>query len=110
MDDRTLRETVEGTMRKINVAEDIVSIGHFKTHASELLDKLHATRRPLVITQNGKPAAVVLTPEEFDDLGYHQHVREKVAAGLASAEHGAVAASEARRRVKAKIAAVGHED
>ncbi len=98
-------------MRKINVAEDIVSIGHFKTHSSELLDKLHATRRPLVITQNGKPTAVVLTPEEFDDLGYRQQVREKVAAGLASAQHGGgVAASEVRRRVKAKIAAGGRED
>jgi prevent-host-death family protein len=98
-------------MRKINVAEDIISLGHFKTHASELLGKLHATRRPLVITQNGKPTAVVLTPEEFDDLGSRQQVREKVAAGIASAEHGGVvAASEARRRVKAKIAAVRRED
>jgi prevent-host-death family protein len=98
-------------MRKINVAEDIVSIGHFKTHASELIGKLHATRRPLVITQHGKPAAVVLTPEEFDDLGYRQQVRDKVAAGLASAERsGAVASSEVRKRVKAKIAAVRRED
>jgi antitoxin YefM len=98
-------------MRKINVAEDIVSIGHFKSHSSELLDKLHATRRPLVLTHNGKPAAVVLTPEEFDELGYRQQVREKVSAGIASAQRGgAVAAPEARRRVKAKIAAAGRED
>jgi prevent-host-death family protein len=98
-------------MRKINVAEDIVSLGHFKSHASELLDKLHATRRPLVITQKGKPAAVVLTPEEFDDLGYRQQVREKVAAGLASERHGgAIPAAEARRRAKAKLAAVERED
>jgi prevent-host-death family protein len=57
-------------MRTLHVAEDIVPIGEFKTHASELLRRLATSRRPLVITQNGRPAAVVLTPEEFDSLGY----------------------------------------
>lgn len=97
-------------MRKINVAEDIVPIGHFKTHASEMLEQLRTTRRPIVITQNGRPAAVVLTPEEFDALGYRALVKEKVAAGLASAaREGAVPAAEVRKRVKAKIAAAARE-
>jgi len=53
---------------QIATHEDIIPIAEFKTHASELLRRLHAQRRPLVITQNGKAAAVVLTPGEFEDL------------------------------------------
>jgi prevent-host-death family protein len=98
-------------MRKINVAEDIIPVGHFKSHSAELLQQLHATRRPLVLTQNGRPAAVVLTPEEFDALGYREMVREKVAAGITSAARdGAVPSAEARRRVKEKLAPGVRED
>jgi prevent-host-death family protein len=98
-------------MRKINVAEDIVPVGHFKAHATELLQQIRTTRRPLVLTQNGRPAAVVLTPEEFEELGYREMVRDKVAKGLASAaKDGAASAAEARKRVKAKLAAATRED
>lgn len=97
-------------MRNINVADDIVPIGHFRTHTSAMLEQLRATRRPIVLTQNGKPAAVVLTPEEFDALGDRALVREKVAAGQASAARdGAIPAAEVRRRVKAKLAAAARE-
>jgi prevent-host-death family protein len=91
-------------MPKINVAEDIIPIAEFKTHASEMIRNMHATRRPLVITQNGKPAAVVMTPAEFEDLGYRQFVKAKVQAGIDSAAQGnAVASSEVRRRLKAIV-------
>lgn len=91
-------------MPKINVAEDIIPIAEFKTHASEMIRKMHANRRPLVITQNGKPAAVMLTPAEFEELGYRQFVKAKVQAGIDSAAQGpAVTSSEVRRRLKAIV-------
>ena len=97
-------------MRKINVAEDIIPIGEFKTHASELLRKMHTTGRPLVITQNGKPAAVVISPEEFEALGYREFVKGKIRAGLASGKKGpSLSAKEARKYLKAKVQAVGRE-
>jgi prevent-host-death family protein len=85
-------------MRRINVAEDIVPIGRFKSHSTELLQQLRATGRPLVLTLNGEAAAVVLSPEEFEQLGYREHVRAKVAAGKASAEQqGTISSTEARK-------------
>lgn len=97
-------------MRKINVAEDIIPIGEFKTHASELLRQLHTTRRPLVITQNGKPAAVVITPEHFEEVEYRELVKAKVRAGLESAAtEPTVPIGEARRRLKSKIRAASRE-
>jgi prevent-host-death family protein len=91
-------------MAKINVAEDIIPIAEFKTHASELIRKIHATKRPLVITQNGKPSAVVMTPAEFEDLSYRQFVRAKVQAGIDSAKPGqTIPSGEVRRRLKALV-------
>jgi prevent-host-death family protein len=39
-----------------------------KAHLSERIRELRGSRRPLVVTQNGKAAAVLLAPEEFDRL------------------------------------------
>ncbi|MFO0755859.1 MAG: type II toxin-antitoxin system Phd/YefM family antitoxin [Byssovorax sp.] len=86
------------------MAEDIVPIGEFKTHASELFRRMHANGRPFVVTQNGRPAAVVLTPEAFEELGYRELVKAKIRAGIESVESGKTLSSgEARERIKAKV-------
>lgn len=92
-------------MAKLKVSEDIVPIGEFKTHASELLRRMHDSGRPMVITQNGRPAAVVLTPEDFDELGYRAFVRAKVKAGIQSAKRKTHSASDIREHFKAKALA-----
>lgn len=98
------------TAKRIDVAEDIVPIGDFKTHASEHIRNIHRTGRPMVITQNGRPAAVVMTPEEFEELGHRAFVRAKVAAGIQSAEQGRTrTAAEVEARVIAKIRKVARK-
>ncbi len=54
--------------RNFQVTEDIIPLSQFKVQASKLLNGLHENGRSIVITQNGKPSAVVMTPEEFDRL------------------------------------------
>ena len=52
----------------IALKEDIVSLTDFarntKQHAQELSD----SGRPRILTQNGKAAAVVLSPEAFEKI------------------------------------------
>jgi prevent-host-death family protein len=55
-------------MNPLHIAEDIVPLGEFKTHAARVLRRVREAARPIVITQNGRPAAVLLAPEEFDRL------------------------------------------
>lgn len=55
-------------MKQIHISEDIVPLGEFKSQASKLLRQLRETGRPVIITQNGRPSAVMITPEEFDRL------------------------------------------
>ncbi len=89
-------------MRRLNVTEDIVPIAEFKTHASGFIRRLHASGRPMVITQNGRPTAVVLTPEEFEALGYREFVKAKIQAGLDSARTRRYSVVQVRRRLRAR--------
>jgi prevent-host-death family protein len=82
-------------MKSMQVSEDILPIGEFKTQASRVLRKLHKAQRPIVITQNGKPAAVLITPEEFDRLREHDRFLEAVHEGLADSEASRVIEDEA---------------
>ncbi len=73
---------------RLNVAEDIVPMGEFKTQLSKRLKQVNDVHRPLVVTQNGKPAAVVLSPAEFDRLTYRARFIAAVEDGLAQADAG----------------------
>ena len=91
-------------INKVHLAEDLVPIGEFKTHASRMLRQMGRTLRPLVITQNGRAAAVVLTPAEYDALGGRAALRAEIDASLASAKRGTVSIDDAVTR--ARIATV----
>ncbi len=82
-------------MRFVHVSEDILPIGEFKTQASRVLRRLRAEQRPIVITLNGKPAAVLITPEEFDRLYERERFVEAINKGLADSEAGRVVDDEA---------------
>ena len=77
-------------MKPLRVAESIVPLGDFKTHASRLLRALKQSGRPVVITQNGRPAAVLITPSDFDRLDERARFIAAVREGLADAEAGRV--------------------
>jgi prevent-host-death family protein len=74
----------------LQVAEDIVPIAELKAHLSERIRELRLCGRPLVVTQNGKAAAVMLSAEEFDRLTSHSRFVAAVREGLEQAEVGKV--------------------
>lgn len=55
-------------MNHIMLDEDIKSITDLRTHATSFIDQVHKTRRPIVITQHGKSAAVILDVKEYEKL------------------------------------------
>lgn len=88
-----MNRSVSGSV--LQVAEDIVPIGELKAHLSERLRLLRERGRPLIVTQNGKAAAVVLSPEEFDRLTYQARFVEAVREGLEQADAGHVITHDA---------------
>ena len=85
-------------MKPIEVSNDIVPIARFKARASEIVRTLRSRGRPMIITQNGKPAAVLLSPEDFDQLTYAERLREAIREGLADEEAGRVVSDDELRR------------
>ncbi|RMH64331.1 MAG: type II toxin-antitoxin system Phd/YefM family antitoxin [Calditrichaeota bacterium] len=79
---------------KLNVSTDIIPIGEFKSQMSKWLNTAKKTGHPLIITQNGKPAAVVLSPEEFDKMKYTERFINSVNQGLADITAGDIFDSE----------------
>ncbi len=82
---QTSRKTA---MKPMQISRDIVPLARFKTRASQIFRQLHDEQRPVVVTQNGKPAAVLITPEEFDRLQEHDRFLAAVQEGLADSEAG----------------------
>jgi prevent-host-death family protein len=89
-------------MSQVNVSEDIVPLGEFKARAAQFLRRLKGSGQPLVITQNGRPAGVLLSAVEFDRLQERQRFLESVAAGIADAETGEVLDTAALKKELAK--------
>lgn len=75
-------------MRILRVAEDIVSVSEFKAQAADWLKRVSDTDQPVVITQNGKAAGVLLSPAEFDRLSERSRFMAAVEDGLADADAG----------------------
>jgi prevent-host-death family protein len=77
-------------MKSLLIAENILPLGEFKSQASRVLREMNASQRPVVITQNGRPAAVLLAPEEFDRLQEQARFITAVQRGLAESKAGEV--------------------
>lgn len=44
----------------LNLAEDIRSVTDLKRHTRDILDQIHATGRPVVLTVNGRADSVIM--------------------------------------------------
>lgn len=80
--------TYRAESSSFQTAEDIIPVAELKANMSEIVRELDERPRPLVVTLNGKPAAVVMSPREYDQLSYRARFIESVTAGLADARAG----------------------
>ena len=88
------------------LAANIFPLAQFKARASEVINGMKADNNPVVITQNGVAAAVLLPPEEYDRLVERSELIRSIEAGLADSKAGrlhgqADLAAELRERYKA---------
>ena len=52
----------------MNISKDIKPITYLKSRAADLLKQINETHRPVVITQNGEPKAVLQDPESYENM------------------------------------------
>jgi prevent-host-death family protein len=52
----------------MNISRDIKPVTYLKSRASDLLKQINETHRPVIITQNGEPRAVLQDPESYENM------------------------------------------
>ena len=52
----------------MHIQKDIRPVTYLKSRAAALLKQINETRRPVIITQNGEPRAVLQDPKSFEDM------------------------------------------
>lgn len=55
-------------MRRPNLNEDVQPVSEFRANAAKFVQRVRETRRPLVLTQHGRSAAVLLDVEEYERM------------------------------------------
>lgn len=77
-------------MKPLRLSTDIVTAADLRDQTTPLLRRLAGERRPIVVTEDGRPAAVLITPAEFDRYRETERFIAAVHDGLADAEAGRV--------------------
>ncbi|MFQ5950353.1 MAG: type II toxin-antitoxin system Phd/YefM family antitoxin [Nitrospiria bacterium] len=52
----------------MNISKDVRPITFLKTRAADLLKQINETHRPVIITQNGEPKAVLQDPKSYESM------------------------------------------
>ena len=77
-------------MKELSISKGIIPVGEFKASISKWLKNIQQTDNPIIITQNGRPAGVLLSPNEYDNLIYKKQFIESVLLGIDDADSGKV--------------------
>jgi len=87
----------------LDMAEDIHPATDLRVKAEDLLRQVQTTKRPIVLTQEGKGAAVLVDVESYQSLLEDLELLRDVHRGLADVEAGRVVShEEARARLMAR--------
>jgi prevent-host-death family protein len=52
----------------MKISTDIKPVTYLKSRAADMLKQVNETHRPIVITQNGEPKAVLQDPESYENM------------------------------------------
>lgn len=52
----------------MNIATDIKPVSYLKSKSADLLKQINETHRPVIITQNGEPKAVLQDPKSYENM------------------------------------------
>ena len=77
-------------MKNISVSNDIIPVGQFKSNLAKYLNEIQLNGNSLIITQNGKPAGVLISPSEYDEMRQTKIFIDSIARGLSDSDKGEI--------------------
>ena len=81
----------------LDITKDIQSLTTFRRQSGDFIKHLKKSKRPMVLTVNGKAAAVVQDAEAYQrllDIAAHSDAEEGIRQGLKDAKEGTVRPAE----------------
>jgi prevent-host-death family protein len=84
-------------MHRPKLDRDVKPVSEFRANAAELIEQVRANRRPLVLTQRGHSAAVVLDVEDFEGMVEELELLRDVRTAVAQVENGQVLSNHAAK-------------
>ena len=76
------------------ILKDIKSITYLKSRAADLLAQINETHRPVIITQNGEPRAVLQDPKSYEDMRNAIGILKAISLGEADIKNGNIKSQE----------------
>ncbi len=55
-------------MSALRPSSDVLPVTEFRANTSSMLSRMHATKRPVVLTQHGRSAAVVMDVSVYEGM------------------------------------------
>ena len=65
-------------MPRVVLDEDVKPLSEFRTNVTSCIHQVRNTKRPLVITQHGKSAAVLLDVSEYEGIVRRMEILEDI--------------------------------
>ena len=78
----------------MNITSDIKSVTYLKSKAADLLNQINETHRPVIITQNGEPRAVLQDPKSYENMRNAIGILKLVSQGESDIKDGKVRPQE----------------
>ncbi len=75
-------------MQRLKIDQDIRPLSEVRTGIANFIKQIHATKRPLVITQHGKGVAVLLDVQEYERIQEKLELLSDVQKSLSQIENG----------------------
>jgi prevent-host-death family protein len=78
----------------MNITNDIKPVTYLKSRAADLLNQINETHRPVIITQNGEPRAVLQDPKSYENMRNAIGILKLISEGEADIREGRVRSQE----------------
>ena len=78
----------------MNISTDIKPVTYLKAKAADLLKQINETHRPVIITQNGEPRAVLQDPKSYENMRNAIGILKLISQGEGDMRNGRVKSQE----------------
>ena len=78
----------------MHITSDIKPVTYLKSKTADLLNQINDTHRPVIITQNGKPRAVLQDPESYENMRNAIGILKALSQGESDIKNGKIKSQE----------------